>query len=98
MAKAYWVVCYRKIKDPAKMAAYSKLAGPAVAAAGGKFVVRGTAAAAHEQGVKERTVISEWPSLQAATAFHDSAPYQEALRALGDGAERDFRICEGYEG
>ena len=28
MAKAYWVVSYREIKDPTKLAAYAKLAGP----------------------------------------------------------------------
>jgi uncharacterized protein (DUF1330 family) len=36
MPKAYWVVCYRAIKDPAKVTAYAKLAGPAIQAAGGR--------------------------------------------------------------
>jgi hypothetical protein len=30
MAKAYWVVCYRAIKNPDKLAAYAKLAAPAI--------------------------------------------------------------------
>ena len=34
-------------------------------------------------------------SIQKAIAAHDSPGYQEALRALGDGAERDLRIVEG---
>jgi uncharacterized protein (DUF1330 family) len=50
MAKAYFVVCYRDIKDQSKWEAY---------------------------------------------AAHDSAGYQEALKALGNGAERDFRVIEG---
>ena len=29
MAKAYWVVCYRSIKNPDALAAYAKLAAPA---------------------------------------------------------------------
>jgi uncharacterized protein (DUF1330 family) len=95
MAKAYWVVCYRKIKDPAKLAAYAKLAGPAIQAAGGRFLVRGTPAKTYEGGLKERTVVSEWESLEKAIAGHDTPGYQEALRALGDGAERDLRIVEG---
>ena len=33
------------------------------------------------------------PSLP--TAAHASPGYQEALRVLGDGAERDLRIVEG---
>ena len=95
MAKAYWVVQYRKIKNPDKLAAYAKLAGPAIQAAGGKFLVRGTPAKVYEGGLKERTVVSEWESLEKALAGHDSPGYQEALRALGDGAERDLRIVEG---
>ena len=94
MAKAYWVVTYRAIKDPGKLAAYAKLAGPAIQAAGGRFVVRGMPAKTLEAGLNQRTVVSEWPSLQAAVAAYESAAYKEALRALGDGAERDIRIVE----
>ena len=96
MAKAYWVVCYRNIKDQEKLAAYAKLAGPAVQAGGGRILVRGTPAKTHEAGLNQRTVVSEFPSLDAAIRTHDGPAYQEALRALGDAAERDFRIVEGY--
>lgn len=95
MAKAYWVVTYRSIKDPEKLAAYAKLAAPAIQKLGGRFLVRGTPAKVLEGGIKERTVVSEWPSLEAAIAAYDSPEYQEALRALGDAVERDIRICEG---
>jgi uncharacterized protein (DUF1330 family) len=40
-------------------------------------------------------VLIEFESVAAAVAAHDSPGYQEALRALGDGAERDIRIIEG---
>ena len=33
----------------------------------------------------------------AAVAAHESEAYQEALAALSDGAERDFRIIEGLD-
>jgi len=95
MAKAYWVVTYRSIKNPDKLAAYAKLAGPAIQAAGGRFLVRGTPAKTYELGLNQRTVVSEFESLDKAIAAHDSAGYQEALRALGNGAERDLRIIEG---
>jgi len=97
MAKAYWITCYRSIKNPDALAAYAKLAGPAIQAAGGKFLVRGTPAKVYEGGLKERTVVSEWESLEKAIAGHDSPGYAEALRALGDGAVRDIRIIEGLE-
>ncbi|MFF8531986.1 DUF1330 domain-containing protein [Streptomyces sp. SAS_267] len=35
------------------------------------------------------------PSFEQAVAAHGSAAYQEALGALSDGVERDFRIVEG---
>ena len=98
MAKAYWVTTYRSIKNPDALAAYSKLAGPAVQAAGGRFIVRGMAAEAWESGVKQRTVVVEFPDLKAALAAHDTAGYQEALRALGTGnVDRDMRVVEGAE-
>jgi uncharacterized protein (DUF1330 family) len=95
MAKAYWVVCYRAIKNPDKVAAYAKLAGPAIQAAGGRFLVRGTPAKTYEGGLSQRTVVTEFESLAKAIAAHDSPGYQEALRVLGDAAERDLRIVEG---
>jgi uncharacterized protein (DUF1330 family) len=95
MAKAYWITCYHSISNQDALQAYAKLAGPAIAAAGGKFVVRGTAAKVYEHGMMQRTVITEWDSVEAAIAGHDSPGYQEALRVLGDAAERDVRIVEG---
>jgi uncharacterized protein (DUF1330 family) len=97
MAKAYWVSSYRSISNPEAVAAYAKLAGPALAAAGGKFLARGVAAQAYEAGLKERIVVIEFPSVATAIAAHDSPAYQDALKALGDGAVRDLRIVEGLE-
>ncbi len=97
MPKAYAVVTYRSVSNPEKLAAYAKLAGPAVAPFGARFLARGNAAIAREQGLKERTVVAEYPSLENATAAYDSPAYAEALKALGDGAVRDFRIVEGVE-
>src|SRR5688572_20177711 len=95
MAKAYWVVSYRAIRNPDKVAAYAKLAGPAIQAAGGRFLVRGMPAKTYEGGLNQRTVVTEFESLAKAIAAHDSPGYQEALRVLGDAAERDLRIVEG---
>ena len=97
MPKAYAVVTYRSVSDPEKLAAYAKLAGPAVASFGARFLARGDAAVAREQGLRQRTVVVEYPSLETAIAAYDSAAYAEALKALGDGAVRDFRIVEGLE-
>jgi uncharacterized protein (DUF1330 family) len=95
MAKGYWVACYRSIKKPEALAEYAKLAAPAIQAGGGRFLARGSAAAAYEAGVKERTVIIEFDSVEKAIAAHDSPGYQAALKALGDAVEREIRIVEG---
>jgi uncharacterized protein (DUF1330 family) len=96
MAKGYWLSAYRAIRSPEKLAAYAKIAGPAIQAAGGRFVVRAPQPAkVYEHGLMQRTVIVEFDSVQKAIEVHDGPAYQEALRVLGDGAERDFRILEG---
>ena len=97
LPKAYAVVTYRSVSDPEKLAAYARLAGPAVAPFGARFLARGNATVAREQGVKERTVVVEYPSLENAIAAYDSPAYAEALKALGDGAVRDFRIVKGVD-
>ena len=97
MAKGYWISAYRAVSDPAKLAKYAALAGPAITAGGGKFLTRGEAAVTYEAGVKARTVVIEFPSLEAAIATHDGKAYQEALAALDGGAERDLRLVEGVE-
>jgi uncharacterized protein (DUF1330 family) len=95
MAKGYWICAYRAVRNPEALAAYARLAGPALEAAGGRLLARGQPAKVYEGGLEQRLVILEFPSAAQAIAAHDSAAYQEALRALGDGAERDLRIVEG---
>src|SRR5579864_7606776 len=95
MAKAYWVSAYRAIRDPKAFAAYAKLAGPALESAGGRFLVRGLPAQVYEGGLQERLVILEFPSVAQAITAHDTPAYREALRALGNAADRDLRIVEG---
>ncbi|HXW74570.1 MAG TPA: DUF1330 domain-containing protein [Steroidobacteraceae bacterium] len=97
MAKAYWISAYRSVRDERALAAYAKLAGPALQAAGGRFLARGLPARVYENGLNQRTVLIEFASLAQAVAAHDSPGYQEALRALGNGADRDLRIIEGVE-
>ncbi len=95
--KAYWVTTYRSISNPEALAAYAKLAPTAIAPFGGRYLARGTAAAAYEAGQKERIVISEFPSVENANNAYNSPAYQDALKALGNGAVRDIRIVEAVE-
>jgi uncharacterized protein (DUF1330 family) len=94
MTKAYWVNTFRSVSDPDKLAAYVELAGPVMREFGGRFLARGQPARVFEAGVMERTVVIEFDSVEQAVAAYESPGYQSALRALGDGAERDLRIVD----
>ena len=98
MAKAYMVVTYRSIKNPEALAAYARIAGPAVQAQGGRFLVRGVPVKTYEAGMMERTVVVEFPDVQALTAAYEGPEYKRALAVLGkDAAVRDMRVVEGVD-
>jgi uncharacterized protein (DUF1330 family) len=96
MKAGYWIVTYRSISDESAVKAYGALAVPAVESFGGRFLTRSTSRIeAHEAGSQQRTILVEFDSYDIAVAARKSEAYQGALRALGSGAERDFRIVEG---
>ena len=98
MAKAYWITAYQVIANREALAAYAKIAAPALTEAGGKFLARGMPVKTMEQGMMERTVLIEFPSVDAAVAAYNSPGYKKALEALGThSAIRDIRIVEGIE-
>jgi uncharacterized protein (DUF1330 family) len=94
MAKGYWVTFYHSVKDPAVLSEYAKRATPVVAAHGGRFLSRGAAVKVYEAGVKQRSVIVEFDSVEDAIAAYESPEYKEAIKVLGE-AKRDVRILEG---
>ena len=96
MPKAYWVVTYRSVTNPAAWEAYAKLAKPAIADAGGRFLALAQPTKVYESGMNQRVVLVEFESIEQALACHDTPAYQEALRVLGTGnVERDLRVVEG---
>ena len=95
MKKGYWVVAYRAILNESALKEYGKLAIPAIEAGGGRTLIRTSEIQPREAGLKQRLVVTEFESLEKAIGTYNSAAYQSALRALGSGAERDFRIVEG---
>jgi uncharacterized protein (DUF1330 family) len=95
MAKAYWIVFYRSVSNPAALADYAKLAGPAIQAAGGRFLARGVPAKTYEAGTNERTVLIEFDSVAQAIAAYESNAYKVALDVFNRAGDRDIRIMEG---
>lgn len=80
----------------AAVKAYGALAVPALKALGARFLT-GSASQIepHEAGLQLRTIVVEFDSYDIALAARKSEAYQRALKALGTGADRDFRIVEG---
>ena len=94
MSKVLQVVIYKSVSDEEKLAAYAKLALPAMEKAGAKFLARGVPIAVREEGQKTRTVVIEWPSMEAADKGYNGLEYQAALKALDGSASREFRYVE----
>jgi uncharacterized protein (DUF1330 family) len=95
MARAYWIAAYRSVSNPDALARYAKLAGPLIEGQGGRILSRGLPARVYEQGVAQRVVIVEFPSVDAAVAAYESPAYQELCEILKGAVERDLRIVEG---
>ena len=95
MPKGYLVSIYNAIHDQDKLVAYAALARPALEAFGGQFIIRGMPAKVKENGIMSRTVVCEFPSLDAAISAVESPAYQDAVAVLDGGADRDMRIVEG---
>ena len=68
-----------------------------MSAGGAKFLCRGLPSKVYEQGINERTVVIEFPSMEAAISTHDSPGYQAALKVLAGNADREIRIVPGVE-
>ena len=95
MAQGYWITLYRSVSNPAALTEYAKVAGPVIQAGGGRFLARGTPVKAFEGGLRERSVLIEFDSVEQAVAVYQSPEYRVALDLLDGAAERDVRIIEG---
>lgn len=95
MAKGYWIAFYRSVSDEAALVKYAGMATPVLTAAGGRFLARGVAAKAYEGGVAQRSVVVEFPSVEAAIATYESSAYQAALAVINGKVDRDLRIVPG---
>ena len=96
MAKGYWVVRVDVI-DPEQYKTYQAFVGPFLATHGGRFLVRGGRHAVPEGSARQRTVVVEFPSYEAALKAYDSSEYQGGIALRRDAGMLDFVIVEGFE-
>lgn len=97
MAKAYWIARVN-VTDPEAYAGYMALGPAALIAGGGTLLSRGGRSVALEGPEPcERTVVIEFPSMEAALACHASPAYSAAREQRKGAAEVEILIVEGLE-
>ena len=96
MTKAYWIG-HATVDDPETYAKYREANAVAFAKYHGKFLVRGGAQDLKEGALRPRSVILEFPALEAAQACYNSPEYQRAKDVRDPVSLIDLVIVEGYD-
>ncbi|SFR53111.1 DUF1330 domain-containing protein [Litoreibacter janthinus] len=96
MPKAYWIA-HVDVSDPETYEQYKAANAAPFAKYGARFVVRGGAQEVREGASRSRTVVIEFPSLEAARNCYDSADYQAAKAIRDPISQADLVIVEGYD-
>jgi len=97
MAKGYWIARV-DVHDAEAYKAYVGANGEAFAKYGARILVRGGAFECMDGGARERNVVLEFPSVEAAKACWHSPEYQRALAFRLPVSTGDVIIVEGYDG
>ena len=97
MPKAY-VISEVEVLDEAKADQYRTLAASSIKAYSGRYLVRGATVHTLEGDARgARLVIVEFPSMQEAKAWYDSADYAPARAIRETALERRVLLVEGHE-
>lgn len=97
MPKGYWIARV-DVHNAEAYKNYAAANGVAFAKFGGRFLVRGGAFEAPVGTPRQRNVVIEFPSVEAAQACWESPEYQAARAKQEGGAEMDLLVIEGYDG
>ena len=97
MPKGSWVVRV-DVHNAEAYKSYVAANGAAFAKYGGRFLVRGGSFQAVAGTSRQRNVVIEFPSYQAALDCWNSPEYQAARAKQEGGAEIDLVVVEGYDG
>jgi len=97
MPKGYWIARIT-IHDPEGYKEYLALNAEPLAAHGARFLVRGGTSETVDGEARDRNVVIEFPSYQAALDCMRSDGYQRALAVRRRYSTGDFVVVEGYDG
>ncbi len=91
-----YIVALIEVTDPTRYAEYVKATPAAIARFGGRFLARaGRTETLEGPEEKRRVIIIEFPSLDQAKAFYDSAEYQQVRELRRDAAIGTLILIEG---
>ncbi len=94
MPKGYWIA-HITVKDAAIYESYRAINSKAFDKYGGKFLVRGGQHEVTRGASRDRHVVVEFPSYEAAKACYISPEYSEAKAIFDRAALSDLVIIEG---
>lgn len=97
MAKGYWIARV-DVRDAEAYQGYVAANAEAFARFGARFLVRGGPFEVAEGAARERNVVIEFPSHQAAVDCYHSPEYARAKALRVAVSEGDLVIVEGYDG
>ena len=86
MKKGYWIVAYHSVSDEAALLD-TPARGCRRRSRRRQNLVRTSDVRAFESGLRQRTTVVEFESLDKALATHNSDAYQHALKALGSAVD-----------
>jgi uncharacterized protein (DUF1330 family) len=95
--KAYVIFYVKSVSDLAGLEEYRRRAGPALQKAGGTFRIRRGRFEVLEGEPILGVVMLEFPSMEQARAWYDSAEYQEPLKLRLASSTSQAVLCEGLE-
>lgn len=96
MPKGYWIV-HVDIDDPAIYEDYKAANAAPFSAYGARFLVRGGPQTVVEGAARGRTVVLEFPTIEAAHACYASAGYEMAKALRLPVSTADIVIVAGFE-
>lgn len=97
MPKGYWIV-RMDVHDPEHYQQYVAANAKPLAAYGAKFLVRGGQFENPEGSSRQRNVVIEFPSYQAAVECYHSVAYQTTIDIRRPVSNGDVVLVEGYDG
>ena len=97
MAKGYWIV-HVDVRDAEGYKRYLETNGVAFAKYGARFIVRGGASHNVVGRLRQRHVVIEFPSYQAALDCLESPEYAAAAKFRDLASDVDLVVIEGYDG